>query len=113
VKRCRLELGSEPSRTAFLVNISVLGAYVAEDQQPPLGARGRCLVQFPGSVLETALPCSVVWVNPRQLHPIHSFPPGYGLRFQDLDAGARGRIEDVVHNYATRSGGKPDPGQAS
>jgi hypothetical protein len=110
VQRCRLELESGLGKPGFLVNISILGAYVADDQQPPLGTRGRCLLQFPGSALETPLPCIVVWVNPLQQHPIHSLPPGYGVRFQGLDERTRTKIEDVIRDYVSRSGRKPEPG---
>jgi hypothetical protein len=97
-----MNLDSGPERTAFLVNISVLGAYVAEDAQPPLGARGQCRFHFPGNALEVSLPCIVAWVNPKQQHPIHSLPPGYGLKFVDLTKESVVRIEAFVAEQVGR-----------
>ena len=105
VQRCRMELDSGPPRTAFLVNISVLGAYVAEDAQPPLGARGHCVFCMPGNDLEIRLPCVIAWANPRQQHPIHSLPPGYGIRFVSLTAASQERIEAYVAEQVGR--GRP------
>jgi hypothetical protein len=103
VRRCRLDL-EEPqeSRSAFIVNLSVFGAYIAEDQQPKLGKRGVCVFSLPGNALEVGVKIIVAWVNPAQKHPVHSLPPGYGLRFLELTDDVRVRIEDFVRDTATR-----------
>jgi Tfp pilus assembly protein PilZ len=111
VQRCRLELDGAPSRSVFLVNINVLGAYVAEDSQPTLGEHGLCFFKLPGNAIEVSVSVVVAWVNPRQQHPIHSLPPGYGLRFHALSPAVRARIEDLVQEHVSRGGkGGIDPG---
>jgi Tfp pilus assembly protein PilZ len=112
VQRCRVELDSGEGRSAFLVNISLIGAYVAEDEQPALGARGRCVLQLPGNALDISLPCTVVWVNPSQQHPIHSLPPGYGVSFHELEPTTRARIEELIQGYLARSARRGDPGRS-
>ncbi|HWX25519.1 MAG TPA: PilZ domain-containing protein [Vicinamibacteria bacterium] len=104
VQRCRLDLGDGQSRSPFLVNISVLGAYVAEDEQPSLGKRGVCVFRLPGNAFDVTVSVVVAWVNPRQQHPIHSLPPGYGLRFLELTEAQQARIQNFVREYAGRVG---------
>lgn len=108
VQQCSIEFEGEGARTGFLVNISVLGAYVADDQQAALGKRGVCSFKLPGNVLSLPVKVVVAWVNPRQQHPIHGLPPGYGLRFESLSARVYSRIEEVVTDYVGKRGGAAD-----
>jgi hypothetical protein len=48
----------------------------------------------------------VAWTNPRQQHPVHSLPPGFGVSFRDLSEANRKRIEGVVQEYAARRSGQ-------
>jgi Tfp pilus assembly protein PilZ len=59
---------------------------------------------MPGSERSIAVRGVVVWLNPRQQHPVHSLPPGFGLKFADLTSDDRERIERVVEEYV---GGLP------
>ena len=44
----------------------------------------------------------VAWLNPRQQHPVHSLPPGFGISFRELSDGNRRAIEGVVEEYIAR-----------
>ena len=118
VRRCRLESEDGRTGTAFLVNINVNGAYVARDDlrqgaaaatgDPPaadlprLGQRLRCIFQLPGRDRDVAVIAVVSWVNPRQQHPVHGLPPGFGLAFQALQGAEREAIASLVADYLER-----------
>ena len=102
VRRCRIEYEGDTVDSAFIVNINVLGAYVAFDEMPPLGREVVCRFQVPGRENELRIDGVVAWTNPRQDHPVHSLPPGFGVAFRGLGDEARGRIEKVVFDYLER-----------
>jgi Tfp pilus assembly protein PilZ len=102
VRRCEVELAGGSAQAAFVVNINVLGAYVALDTIPGLGEPVRFRFQIPGSEREAVIDGVVAWTNPRQEHPVHSLPPGFGLAFRRLDLETRGRIEEIVFEYLKR-----------
>jgi Tfp pilus assembly protein PilZ len=102
VRRCRIEHEGDPAESAFIVNINVLGAYVARDEMPPLGREVVCHFQVPGREKELRVDGVVAWTNPRQEHPVHSLPPGFGLAFRGLGDEVRERIEEVVSDYLER-----------
>jgi hypothetical protein len=116
VRRCRLEFADGRTGTAFLVNINVNGAYVARDdlrrpsdaaQAPAVALPGlheavRCFFQLPGREREVAVGAVVSWVNPRQQHPVHSLPPGFGLSFQQMSKQDRDAITWLVNDYLAR-----------
>ena len=102
VRRCRVEYDGGGGDSAFIVNINVLGAYVAFDEMPPLGREVLCRFQVPGRENEVRIDGVVAWTNPRQEHPVHSLPPGFGVAFRSLSDEARGRIEEVVFDYLER-----------
>jgi Tfp pilus assembly protein PilZ len=103
VRRCRLEF---PNRTlvGFAVNINILGAYVAaEDGQfPQLGERVVCHLTTPENAFEFSVHGVVAWVNAHQPHPVHSLPPGFGIKFESLQDEARLRLQNVVDEYLKR-----------
>jgi len=105
VRRCEIQYEGASAESAFIVNINVLGAYVAYDTMPALGREVACRFQLPGreDVLEVI--GVVAWTNPRQEHPVHSLPPGFGVAFRGLPDGARGRIEEIVFEYLGRQKG--------
>jgi hypothetical protein len=105
VRRCWLQVGEAPPTTAFLVNISVFGGYVARDELPPLGLRVTCRFRVPDSEQEVALLAVVAWLNAKQSHPVHSLPPGFGLKFESLSAEARRQIERIVSEHVSRPSG--------
>jgi Tfp pilus assembly protein PilZ len=102
VRKCRIEYEDDGGNSAFIVNINVLGAYVAYDEMPPLGRAVVCRFQVPGREQELQIEGVVAWTNPRQEHPVHSLPPGFGVAFRGLSDEARGRIEEVVLEYLER-----------
>ena len=102
VRRCRIEYEGDAADSAFIVNINVLGAYVAFDEMPPLGREVVCRFQVPGREIELRIDGVVAWTNPGQEHPVHSLPPGFGVAFRGLVDDARGRIEEVVFDYLER-----------
>jgi Tfp pilus assembly protein PilZ len=105
VRRCRLDYPGGHSDSAFIVNINVLGAYVANDVMPPLGRSLTFRFQVPGNEREVAVEGVVAWTNPQQEHPVHSLPPGFGVAFRSLPGEARERIEQVVFAYLDRQSG--------
>jgi Tfp pilus assembly protein PilZ len=109
IRRCELFRSDGSSFSAFMVNINVLGAYVALDEQPPLGERLACRFRMPGNEREIAVGAVVAWLNPRQQHPVHSLPPGVGLKFETISEADRSRIEAFVEEYAHahRSSARP------
>ncbi len=102
VRACLLALDGGSTGAAFIVNINVLGAYVASDEIPALGSRLAIRFQTADNDLEIDLRGEVSWVNPRQQHPVHSLPPGFGMKFDAIPASARERIETIVGAYAQR-----------
>ncbi len=105
VRRCRLEYDGGQSESAFIVNINVLGAYVAGDVMPPLGRQVVFRFQVPGSEREVVADGLVAWTNPQQEHPVHSLPAGFGVAFRGLSDDARQRIEQIVFDYLARQAG--------
>jgi len=104
VRRCEIALAGGSAQSAFVVNINVLGAYVALDTIPALGEPVAFRFQIPGSEREAVIDGVVAWTNPRQEHPVHSLPPGFGLAFRRLDLDTRTRIEQIVLDYLKRQG---------
>jgi len=104
VRRCSLEFDGSPSLDAFIVNINVLGAYVAVDEMPRLGQALVCRFQIPDPDQEVAVEGVVAWTNPQQQHPVHSLPPGFGLSFRGLSPESRVSIERVIADYLARQG---------
>jgi Tfp pilus assembly protein PilZ len=102
VRRCHIDYDGGMSDSAFVVNINVLGAYVAHDQMPALGKQVGCRFHVPGREGEVRIDGVVAWTNPQQEHPVHSLPPGFGVAFKGLTEEARGRIEEVVFDYLGR-----------
>ena len=107
VRRCALAFEDGTAASAFLVNINVLGAYVAHDEMPTLGQGLRLQFSLPDSDQELSLEGSVAWLNPRQQHPVHSLPPGFGVKFRGVSAEDIRIIERVITDYKARQPGKP------
>jgi PilZ domain len=107
VRRCELESENGAVVEAYMVNLSTVGAYVASgddlDAAVGVGAMLRCRFQLPGNEQTLALRVMVVWVNRRQEHPVHSLPPGVGLRFIGLGIADTKRIAALVEDYVKRN----------
>jgi hypothetical protein len=103
VQLCHLEIeGESGPRRAFIVNINILGAYVADEDPPPVGERLRCRFRTPGNDLEVVVDAIVVWINGQQQHPVHSLPRGFGLEFKDVPPESLGRLKGIVRDYVSR-----------
>jgi Tfp pilus assembly protein PilZ len=103
VRRCRIEFSDGRARSVFIANINEFGAYVADDEMPLLGQGVRLLVGIPGSEAEVEVRGAVAWVNPGQQHPVHSLPPGYGVKFDPLHEPALGHVVGVVRAWLARN----------
>lgn len=117
VRRCLVERPGVPPCSAFLVNISRLGAYVAVGDVPVLGesetAHGAlpladlpvageavtCRFRTAEGAAEVSVAGVVAWLRPRQQHPVHSMPPGFGVQFARLGQEAEAGIEAVIAAY--------------
>jgi len=104
IRRCAVAFDDGTSASTFTVNINVLGAYIARDQMPPLQQRLTVTLPCPGKDdTHLVLRGMVSWLNPRQQHPVHSLPPGFGVKFDLLSPEDRRCIEDVVDDFIRRN----------
>jgi Tfp pilus assembly protein PilZ len=104
VQVCRLTFADERVLSGFVVNINILGAYVSSEsgQFPVLGENIACCFRTPDNHIEMAISGTVAWVNTFQAHPVHSLPPGFGIKFENLSDEYRRRIERIVADYVAR-----------
>jgi Tfp pilus assembly protein PilZ len=93
---CRLTLEGAAPTAAALVNINVLGAYLASDERPALGHGLQFSFRAPDGDGDVEIHGAVTWVNPPQQHPFHSLPPGFGVKFTTLADEDRQRVEAIV-----------------
>jgi Tfp pilus assembly protein PilZ len=105
VRRCEMIWADGAEEEAFLVNVNVLGAFVANDTLPKPGERLTCRFALPDSEHDVQVAAIVAWVNAQQNHPVHSLPRGYGVRFQDLSPEDFERIRLLVEDYVARHPG--------
>jgi Tfp pilus assembly protein PilZ len=103
IRRCALDFDDGTSSSTFTVNINVLGAYVARDQMPRLNQAVTVTLATPGKDSQLVLRGIVTWLNPRQQHPVHSLPPGFGVKFDALSPEERRCIEGIVEDYVRRN----------
>ena len=103
IRRCAVAFDDGTSASTFTVNINVLGAYVARDQMPQLSQAVTITLATPGKDAQLVRRGTVTWLNPRQQHPVHSLPPGFGVKFDELSPADRRCIEGVVDEYARRN----------
>lgn len=103
VRRCALLFDGGDSASAFIVNINTLGVYIAHDEMPALGQAVRVTFNVPDSEIELSLAGLVAWLNPRQQHPVHSLPAGFGIQFRGLSAEDTRAIERVLADYKARA----------
>jgi hypothetical protein len=103
VRRCQIDFAGGRSATAFIVNLNVLGAYIAMDELPPLDEPVTFRFQPPHKDCEVVLHGTVTWLNPRQQHPVHSLPPGFGVKLNPPTGEDRRCVEEVVEDYVARN----------
>ncbi len=102
VRRCHLSIEGGPETSAFLVNLNVLGCFVALDLVVPVGTRIALRFALPGNERELTAVGVVAWLNRWQEHPVHSLPLGLGLRFAALTSEDRARIAATMDDYLRR-----------
>ena len=90
VRRCHLEYDGGETDSAFIVNINVLGAYVAHEQMPPLGRGVACRFQVPGNETEVRIEGVVAWT----CHTPDA--EGMGIEFRCRDLGGTRRLKELV-----------------
>jgi Tfp pilus assembly protein PilZ len=83
VRRCSLTIGDQ-EHEALLIDLSVAGIYVQTNAS--IGEGDEAVIKFrvPGNDRLLEIETVVVYVNHDQKHPVHSLPPGAGLRFRNL-----------------------------
>jgi len=102
VRRCEVVPATGLRSEGFLVNLNVLGAYLAWEGRVRMSEVVRLSFTLPGNDQPVTLRGVVAWVNPTQAHPVHSLPPGFGVKFLDLDEHTRQRIVAAVTEYLRR-----------
>jgi Tfp pilus assembly protein PilZ len=102
VRRCRIVPATGLLSEGYLVNLNVLGAYLAWDGRVRMSEIVRLSFTLAGNDRPLELRGVVAWVNPTQSHPVHSLPPGFGVKFLDLDDESRRRITAAVEEYVRR-----------
>jgi Tfp pilus assembly protein PilZ len=102
VRACTLAVDGGSETSAFIVNINVLGAYVSSDERPALASGLAIRFQTADNHQDIDVRGEVSWLNPRQQHPVHSLPPGFGVKFVSVSEAARERIESIVRAYTER-----------
>ena len=76
---------------------------------PQLSQTVTITMATPGKDIQLVLRGTVTWLNPRQQHPVHSLPPGFGVKFDELARGPplhRGRGSTIT------PAATPDAGRA-
>jgi len=102
VRLCALEFDAGRKASAFIANINILGAYLAWDEPTTVGEGLSVRFGSAGNAIEITSRALVAWVNPKQQHPVHSLPPGFGVKFVDPSPEAARRIEWIVQDYVAR-----------
>lgn len=86
-----------------MLDLSLSGAYVQADR----GLRDRetltLAFRVPGNARVIRLSGVVAWVNTVQKHPVHSLPPGCGLRFLEVPEPDRDLMAASIRDYCLRN----------
>jgi len=75
------------------------------EPMPELGQLVHCEFELPEQACAVSVDGLVSWLNPKQQHPVHSLPPGFGIKFQGLSLDAHTCIQDLVEEYLARHPG--------
>jgi len=102
VRRCRIDLDDGTTRETFLVNVNILGAFIADDDPPLLGRGVCCQFRVPGTENVVAVDGIVAWINARQQHPVHSLPRGFGVEFRGISPQNREVLRGIVSDWMSR-----------
>jgi Tfp pilus assembly protein PilZ len=99
VQRCLLAV-EETIHDAVICNLSVMGVYVTLEAVPDTGEHVLVSFLLPGEPAPLRCAATVTWQNLEPPQTIDGLPPGCGLRFDDLQAGDRERIERVIAEHS-------------
>ena len=102
VRRGTIAFSDGTSRDTFVANVNEYGAYLADEEMPRVGQGMTLRFVPPGSEVEIEATGAVAWLNPRQQHPVHSLPPGYGVQFDPLRESALQQITAIVQAFLER-----------
>jgi Tfp pilus assembly protein PilZ len=58
--------------------------------------------RLPGSETDVEATGAVAWLNPKQQHPVHSLPAGYGVQFDPLRDPLLAFVLGVVEEFLER-----------
>jgi Tfp pilus assembly protein PilZ len=81
MEKCVVEMPSGEPRETTLVNLNMVGGYVASNNSPALGERVVLRFKLPPNDIAMALTGIVMWVNDRGPSPGQEVPPGFGVQF--------------------------------
>lgn len=87
------------SRKGSLCNLSMLGVFMALEDMPAMGARGRVAFRLPGIAEEFRADVRVSWQNPAFPVRAQALPPGCGLCFENLETEQVELLRAVVSDY--------------
>lgn len=98
VRRCTLTVGGQ-DYPSLLIDLSVAGVYV--QTKASIGEGDEAVLEFrvPGNDRLLQIETVVVYVNRDQKHPVHSLPPGAGLRFRSLSVEDSKLIVGAILTY--------------
>lgn len=83
----------------MVLDLSLLGVYVASEQQPEVGEEVMVSFRVPGNSRELELGGLVAWLQANQAHPVHDLPRGFGIRFLRLDLSDVRLISSTIRSY--------------
>jgi PilZ domain len=98
VRRCTLTIG-ESEHPGMVIDLSVAGVYVQTRTLPPEGEEVVVKFRVPRNDRLLEIRAIVVYVNRDQKHPVHSLPPGAGLRFRNLSVEDSKLIVGAIRAY--------------
>ena len=95
VARCRVDTGSR-RLTAYLTDLSLEGARIACDAEPPAQEEWVTIeVRLPRQSERSRLRGRVKWVQPAENRKGHAF----GITFEDVTAGGRTAVARVLAEF--------------
>lgn len=102
IRRCTIARATGEVE-GLMLDLSLSGAYIKSDR--PLVDRETVAIAFrvPGNARLIRLPALVAWVNSIQKHPVHSLPPGSGVRFLEVSESDLRLMSDAIRNYCLKN----------
>jgi Tfp pilus assembly protein PilZ len=102
VRKSLITFSDGASRRVFIANINEYGAFMADDDMPSVGQGMTLRFRLPGSETDVEATGAVAWLNPKQQHPVHSLPAGYGVQFDPLRDPLLAFVLGVVEEFLER-----------